>query len=276
MILGAVLALDFFQITILAFIQGLTEFLPISSSAHLILPSALFGWPDQGLTFDVAVHFGTLIAVMSYFWIDIKGLSLAWLQNISGKPGNKDSHLAWLLILSSVPAGIAGFILNDFIETSARSILVIASTSVVFAILLYWSDYRSLKNKELAELSWQHALVIGFAQILAIIPGTSRSGITITAALLCQFNRKAAARFSFLMAVPIIFVGGLMRSLELLGGEDLTQQLPLLMYATVLSMLVAFACIHYFLKLIEKIGFTLFVIYRIVLGMLLFMLYLFS
>jgi len=130
------LVLEFSQITILAIIQGLTEFLPISS-AHLILPSLVFGWTDQGLTFDVAVHFGTLLAVVSYFWLDIRRLSLSWLKNISGEPGDEDSQLAWLLILSTLPAGMAGIMLNDLIEDSARSIPIIASTSLVFAVLLY-------------------------------------------------------------------------------------------------------------------------------------------
>ena len=270
------MVLEFSQITILAIIQGLTEFLPISSSAHLILPSLVFGWTDQGLTFDVAVHFGTLLAVVSYFWLDIRRLSLAWLKNISGEPGDEDSQLAWLLILSTLPAGIAGIMLNDLIEDSARSIPIIASTSLVFAVLLYWSDRRGLKVRELSELNWQHALAIGFAQVLALIPGTSRSGITMTAALLCHLNREAAARFSFLMAVPIIFFSGLMRSLEFTSAEGQVLQLPTLFYATVLSALVAFGCVHYFLQLIDKIGFTPFVIYRIMLGLILLTLYLFS
>lgn len=270
------MALEFSQVTILAIIQGLTEFLPISSSAHLILPSLVFGWTDQGLTFDVAVHFGTLLAVVSYFWLDIRRLSLAWLKNISGEPGDENSRLAWLLILSTLPAGMAGFMLNDLIENSARSIPIIASTSLVFAVLLYWSDHRGLKGRELSELNWLHALAIGFAQVLALIPGTSRSGITMTAAMLCHLNRESAARFSFLMAVPIIFFSGLMRSLEFASAEGQVLQLSTLFYATGLSALVAFGCVHYFLQLINKIGFTPFVIYRIMLGLVLLTLYLFS
>ena len=261
--------LDFLQISFLAIIQGLTEFLPISSSAHLILPSIVLGWTDQGLTFDVAVHLGTLLAVVTYFHTDIRRLLIAWCKNLFGGSANEESQLAWLLLIATIPGVLAGLLLNNLVEESARSLPVIATTSLLFALLLFWADRSRAHTRELSDLGWKDALIIGVAQALALIPGTSRSGITITAALFCQMNREAAARFSFLMSIPIILGGGVLRATEF--GTEGTQsvQLATLFFATLLSALIAFACIHYFLKLITHIGFVPFVIYRVILGVVL-------
>jgi len=275
------LDLDFIQISLLAILQGLTEFLPVSSSGHLLLPSILFGWADQGLTFDVAVHLGSLLAVVIYFRADLRRLILAWVGSITSRNHNPDSRLAWLLIVATVPGGIAGLLANDLVEQYARSLVIVALTSIVFALLLLWSDSRraqqknnqELKQKELMDLSWRNALLIGCAQVLALIPGTSRSGVTMMAGLFCQLTREAAARFSFLMSIPIILARGVLKSFELISaGSENVQWLGML-YGLIISGLVAFSCIHFFLQLIERVGFLPFVVYRLFLGSLLLMIF---
>ncbi len=266
--------LDYFQISILALIQGLTEFLPISSSAHLIFPSALLGWPDQGLTFDVAVHVGTFSAVLYYYRQTVASLVLAWIAHLGTAKPTSESNLAWLIIIGTIPAGAAGVLLQDFIETYARAIPVIAASSIVFAVLLLLSDKNSHQKLTLEHLNWRQALFIGIAQALALIPGTSRSGATMTAALFCHLQRRDAATFSFLLSMPIIFASGLLKGVELIRSEELVIDWLQLLYGVVLSGMVALVCIHWFLKLIERVGFMPFVIYRIVLGLMLGLIYL--
>ena len=265
------LALSPLQISFLAFIQGVTEFLPISSSAHLILPSALLGWDDQGLTFDVAVHLGSLLAVLWYFRGQVIELAGAWLGNVFGRSEASDaSRLAWLLILATVPAGLAGFLLESYVESYARSARVIGAASVLFGLLLFWADRYGQFSAEpvsrLADLGWRRALLIGLAQALALIPGTSRSGITMTAGLFCGLRRELAASLSLLMAIPIIAATGLLRGVELLDTQFTTSNAFVLLYATSLSAFVAYLCIHYFLRFIARVGFLPFVIYRVLLG----------
>lgn len=268
------MALDFIQISWLAFIQGLTEFLPISSSAHLILPSLLLDWPDQGLTFDVAVHLGSLAAVIFYFRADIASIVLAWLlQLYKGKPSGK-ARLGWLLIIATVPAGLAGLLLNDLVANYARALPVIAATSIIFAGLLFWSERKSTSTLSLDSLSWRQAVAIGIAQGMALIPGASRSGITMTAALFCNMSKSDAGKFSFLLSIPIILASGLLKTLELFSESDESVAWLELGYGAVVSGVVALLCIHWFLAFIERIGFMPFVIYRVVLGVSLFFLYL--
>jgi undecaprenyl-diphosphatase len=269
-------ALDLIQVSFLAFIQGFTEFLPISSSAHLILPSLLLGWSDQGLSFDVAVHLGTLLAVLVYFHRDLLRMALAWLHSLAGQH-SEDARLAWLLIFATVPAAMAGLLLNDLVENFGRSALVIGVASIVFGIALQHADsigqgrpVAPATPAKLQRLSWRHALLVGCAQALALIPGTSRSGVTMTAALYCGLSRQDAARFSFLLAIPIIFASGVLRALD---AEPDIQIIDwgLLGFAVGLSAIVALACIHYFLRLITRIGFFPFVVYRVLLGVALIM-----
>lgn len=261
------------QLSVLAIIQGLTEFLPVSSSGHLLLPSLLLDWPDQGLNFDVAVHIGSLLAIIVYFRKDLLRLFLAWGASLISRKASEDARLAWLIILATIPAGLAGLLLNDFVEDYARALPVIATTSIVFALLLYWSERRGSLQASISALTWRSALFIGVAQMLALIPGTSRSGVTMTAALFCNLTRAAAARFSFLLSIPIILATGLLKTTELLSSGDSTIDWAGLMYATILSGLVAYSCIHYFLRLIDRIGFLPFVLYRVALGLLLFAVY---
>tara|TARA_S200000501_G_scaffold375740_1_gene428552 strand:+ start:1169 stop:1978 length:810 start_codon:yes stop_codon:yes gene_type:complete len=259
--------LSFPQASLLAVVQGLTEFLPISSSAHLILASEVMGWPDQGLAFDVAVHVSTLLAVVIYFRRDILRLLLAWIASLFSRRLDQDSKLAWLLIIASIPAGIAGLLGQGFIEANFRSATVIAAANLFFAGLLWLSDRLGSRSNPLSQLSWQQALCIGVGQCFALIPGTSRSGITMTVALLCGLNREAAAKFSFLLAIPIILASGGLQALSLREGSVGDIDVLQLFAAVALAAVVAVLCIHFFLRLIERIGFLPFIIYRLILGL---------
>lgn len=256
--------MEWFQVAILALIQGLTEFLPISSSAHLILPGQLLGWPDQGLAFDIGVHVGSLLAVVVYFRRDILLLARGWFASLSGLH-SQESKLAWLVILATVPSAVLGQLASDLVGQYGRSILVIAGTTLIFGGLLWWADHARTESRQLRGLGWQDAVIIGLAQAVAMIPGTSRSGITITAALMLGFERQAAARFSFLMSIPVIAGAGLLLSQEL-PGQVGGVAWQMIVVGAVLSALSAWSCIHLFLKLLDSIGMMPFVIYRMMLG----------
>lgn len=261
--------MDLFQIIFLALLQGITEFLPISSSAHLILPSQLLGWEDQGLAFDVAVHAGTLLAVMIYFRHELVRLIKGWLLSVSRQQQTPDGHLAWGLLMATVPAAFAGFMLDDFIEENLRTIVVIATTTAIFGILLQYADWHGRKEVVLTETGWKTALFIGFAQMLALIPGTSRSGITITAGLLAGLTREDAARFSFLLAIPLIAGAGLFKTKDLLetGTQD---QLGAALTGAVISAVSAFLIIRWFIGFVSRAGMLPFTLYRLGLAAVLF------
>ncbi|ABC28655.1 undecaprenol kinase, putative [Hahella chejuensis KCTC 2396] len=252
------------EIVVLALIQGLTEFLPISSSAHLILPSEVWGWQDQGLAFDVAVHVGTLLAVMVYFRADIFNLLNGWIKQITGGGASQESRLAWAVILGTIPACVAGLLLDSWIEENLRSALVIALTTIGFGVLLGMAD-RKEGTRDIDQFTLKDALIIGVSQALALIPGTSRSGITMTSALFLGLNRDTAARFSFLLSIPLIAAAGLFKGLEL-ADTGTSSQWSEIAGATLISAVSAYACIHLFLKFLQKIGFMPFVIYRMLLG----------
>lgn len=255
---------DWIHTVILALIQGLTEFLPISSSAHLILPSQLFGWDDQGLAFDVGVHVGTLCAVVVYFRKEVWSLTQASALSLTGKTSD-EARLGWLVVLATLPAIAAGVLFGDLVDHYGRSILVIAATTLIFGVLLGWADVANKAHKKMQQLGISDALVIGVAQAIALIPGTSRSGITITAALALGYERQSAARFSFLLSIPVILGAGTLKSFELFKqGADA----PWLMVGvgSVIAAISAWACIHLFLKLLDRIGMRPFVIYRLLLG----------
>jgi len=266
--------MDWFEVVFLALLQGLTEFLPISSSAHLILPSQLFGWVDQGLAFDVGVHIGSLTAVMIYFREDIWRMISAWTGSLAGRGKTTDSTLAWYVIWATVPAVVMGCIFNSAIDHYGRSILVIAGTTLIFGALLWWADFSRTEVRPLEKITFKDAVIIGLAQAVALIPGTSRSGITITAGLMLGLNRQSAARFSFLLSIPVILGAGLLKGLELLqtGTAD---QWTMVVGGTLLAAISAYACIHLFLKWLDRIGMLPFVIYRMLLGFVLLGVYFF-
>lgn len=260
--------MDIVQAIILALIQGLTEFLPISSSGHLILPSKLLGWPDQGLAFDVAVHVGTLLAVMIYFRKMIIDMGHGVGISLRDKAWNEDAKLAMAIIVGVIPAGLVGVLFNDFIEEHLRAVSVIALTTIGFGFLLGWTDWRAGKAahaKSIAQVGLGAALFIGAAQALALIPGTSRSGITITAALMLGFSRDAAARFSFLLSIPLILAAGSMKALELVEQAEPVNWFCMSV-GTLVAGVSAYLCIHWFLQLLDRIGMMPFVVYRLILG----------
>ena len=264
------------EIIILALLQGLTEFLPISSSAHLILPSQILGWQDQGLGFDVAVHVGTLLAVMLYFRKELGTMSVAWLGTLNMGPAknsadhqiNFEGKLVWWIILATIPAGLFGLFGKDLIEAHLRSALVIAATTLLFGFLLGFADVKAghrKAHKPLEKLGFKGAMLIGLAQAIALIPGTSRSGITMTIGLLLGLSRDHAARFSFLLSIPAIAMAGSYLTLKLvLSTQGVDWQAIGL--GSLLAFISAYTCIHYFLILLNKVGMMPFVIYRLILG----------
>lgn len=252
----------------LALIQGVTEFLPVSSSAHLILPSQLFGMDDQGLAFDVAVHFGTLLAVCWYYREQLMGLMNANLDFIGDRTITSEARLSWLIVIATIPAGLAGVLLGDYIELNLRSVAVIAATTLVFGLLLGFADKKAKGDKTEHSLSLKDALIIGLAQALALIPGTSRSGITMTAALLLGYKRQDSANISFLLSIPIIAAATLLKTVELVSSTAEVDW-KILGLGVVVSFLFAYFTISLFMKLLERIGFMPFVIYRLLLAALL-------
>jgi undecaprenyl-diphosphatase len=251
-----------FQLIILSLVQGLTEFLPISSSAHLILLSAIINERDQGILFDIGVHIGTLLAAVIYFRKQLRELIInAFTKNLF----SEDNFLLFNLFTALIPILIIGFLFRDFVETNLRKGEVIAYATIGFGLLLYVSDKLGKKEKSLNSLNLLQSFIIGIFQCLALIPGTSRSGITITAGLFLGLNVSAAARFSFLLAIPtigVIFLAELVR----ISATDFSGNGLELFLASSISFVVAYASIDIFLRLIEKIGLTPFVIYRLLLG----------
>lgn len=255
--------MEFLHIAILSLIQGLTEFLPISSSAHLILPSEILGWPDQGLAFDVAVHFGSLLAVIVYYRQKLRQLTIAWFGSFGSDARSEPAQQAWLVLYATLPALLVGLIINQF-EDVVRDGLIIAVSTIVFGLLLAWADSRA-GSQPLNTMTIKQGLVIGVAQCLALIPGTSRSGITMTAALAMGFRREAAAEFSFLLSVPLIAAAAVLKTVELIFTDGAVHWQTLLT-GFVLSAISAYGCIRLFLHVINRIGFLPFVIYRLMLG----------
>lgn len=264
--------MDIIQVIILALVQGLTEFLPISSSAHLILVPILMDWPDQGLVFDVAVHAGTLSAVVLYFRKELKTMFFDWLGSLRGNH-TPDSRLAWAVLFGSIPVGLAGLIFKGYIDGNLRSGLVIASTTIIFGLVLWLADRNKNLTRNEHSIGWKDVLIIGIAQAIALIPGTSRSGITIAAAMLLGLSRQSAARFSFLLSIPVIVLAGGLKTLDYVQVAS-AQDTNYLLMGAMISAVSAYACIHYFLKFLEKMSMLPFIIYRMFLGVLLFAIFL--
>ncbi|MCW8905728.1 MAG: undecaprenyl-diphosphate phosphatase [Sedimenticola sp.] len=258
--------MDSLQILILALVQGLTEFLPISSSAHLILTPMLLGYHDQGLAFDVAVHLGSLLAVTTYFRHELVHMAGDFFRSLprgGKKTGN--SRMVWMIIIATLPIMLAGELFITVVEHDLRSVGVIATTTILFGLLLLWYDRRGAQNRDEYTTRWKDALIIGLFQVLALIPGTSRSGITMTAGMMLGLTREAASRFSFLLSIPTILMSGSMVTLELVLNPTPVNWLAMASGA-LLSFASAYLCIHYFLQLISRIGMLPFVIYRMLLG----------
>lgn len=256
------------QAIVLGAVQGLTEFLPISSSAHLILVPWLMGWPDQGLTFDVVLHAGTLIAILSFFWRDWLQMALSLIPRAPLEPEEKQANgklLSWV-ICATVPAAVAGFFAEESVETSLRSPFVLSITLIGVALLLWLAEKTARLEKELSRVSWTDVMSIGCAQALALVPGTSRSGITITTGLFRGLTREAAARFSFLLSAPIVGGAGLKKLLDLHQmGIPQGERIPMLL-GFLSSLLVGYLTIRFLMKFLQRNTLLVFIYYRIVLG----------
>lgn len=255
-------------ILVLALVQGLTEFLPVSSSAHLILAGRLFGGTDQGLAFDVAAHLGSLLAVCIYFRRDLLRFASAAL----GRGEARERRLAAQILAATVPAAAAGWLLHDWIGETLRSPLVIAGATAVFALLLGLADRGKPRFHDEHDFGWRGVLMVGAAQVLALVPGTSRSGITITAALMLGASRQAAARLSFLLAIPLLALAGGYEAMQVGLGEAAIAWREFGL-AFVLSAASALACIHLFLRFVDRVGMMPFVWYRLALAAVLFIVY---
>jgi len=248
------------QAVVMGIVQGLGEFLPISSSAHLVLVPWLFKWHDPGLTFDIALHIGTLIAVIAYFWRD-------WVKLIMGAfQGTKtvEGRLFWYLVLATIPGAIMGLLLEEKAETVFRNPILIAVMLIVLGVILYWADRKGKKLTDINNISLGQSLMIGISQALAIIPGVSRSGITMTTGLLFGLTREGAARFSFLLSAPVIFGAGLIKVPDILANPGMVDA-PFLI-GMLVSALSGAASIGFLLKYVQKKNFLPFVWYRFLLG----------
>jgi undecaprenyl-diphosphatase len=260
--------MDLWQLIVLAIIQGLTEFLPISSSAHLILLPKLTGWEDQGLAFDVTVHVGTLIAVLAYFRNDLLLITRAWLVSLRERRQTPESRLGWGVLVATIPVGLVGLLFSSEVENYLRSPTVIAIATIVFGILLWWADRRGARRHDEYALRMTGILLIGVAQAISIIPGTSRSGITLTAGLMLGLTRQAAARFSFLLSIPVIVLAGGWEAVKVARLGAPVSWMEMIVGAVVAGV-VAYWTIHFFIRLLDRIGMVPFVAYRIVLGIVL-------
>lgn len=264
--------IDSLQACLLAVLQGLTEFLPISSSAHLVIPSLVLGWQDQGLAFDVAVHVGTLGAVLIYYRDELQSMAIDCIGFITRGVISDQVRLVGFLAVATLPVVLVGFAFDDFIEDRLRSLPVIATTTLVFGLLLGYADRVARAGDRRQALNLPIALIIGLAQAIAPVPGVSRSGITITAALLLGLDRQSAARFSFLLSIPVIAGAGLLKSIELASAEA-TVDWTTLGWAALVSGITAYVCISVFLRLLDRVGLMPFVYYRIALALLLYLLW---
>jgi len=250
---------------ILAIIQGFTEFLPISSSGHLVLVPHFLDWRDQGLAFDVAVHLGTLAAVVLFFRRQLLAMTVAWFRSVAGGPRTPDSSMAWAVIWGTVPVAIAGFFVAGPVEEYLRTPLLVAATTGGFGVLLWLADFRGRRERDEFSLGWSDVLIIGLIQVLALIPGTSRSGITMTAGLLLGLTREASARFSFLLAIPVIIAAATLETVRLLESPA-PADWRALGVGTLVSAIVAYLTIRWFLSFLGRVGMLPFAIYRLVLA----------
>lgn len=278
--------MTYLQAVVLALVQGATEFLPISSSAHLVLVPRVLGWPDQGLGFDVATNTGTLVAVVAYFRRELAALVTAGVRSLrpdggvrgalpgAGAPGRDpgagappEARLAWLVLLATVPVAVTGLLIHEWVATAGRSPVLIAVTSIGFGLLLGWADRAGARRRELGSVGLGDAAVVGLAQALALIPGTSRSGITITAGLARGFTREEAARFSFLLYVPVGVLAAGKEAWDFTAAGASTGAVGPVLVGFAVSALTAYLAIGALLAWVRSQSLTVFVLYRVALGL---------
>lgn len=263
------MSIGWFEAVVLGVVQGITEFLPISSSAHLLIVSEFFGWPDPGAAFTAVSQIGTEIAVLVYFRKDLYRIVTTWARSLRDATlrSNIDARIGWYIIVGSIPIMILGLTFASVIETAARNLWLIAGTMIGFGVILGLVDRFGKKIKTLDKLSTKDALIFGLGQALALIPGVSRSGASISTGLALGYTREAAARYSFLLAIPAIFASGLYEATKI-GGDPNVSWGPTLL-GTAVALVIGYAVIAWFLRWVMTRSYTPFVIYRIVLGLLL-------
>jgi undecaprenyl-diphosphatase len=258
---------------VLAIVQGLSEFLPISSSGHLVLVPHFLGWQDQGLAFDVAVHVGTLFAVVVYFRRELQAMLKAWFGSLAGGGLTPDARLAWCVLIGTIPVGAVGLAFGGLIEEKLRNPLAVATLLASFGALMWIADRYGRSARDEYTVGWRDAILIGCAQALALMPGTSRSGVTMTMGRALGMTREAAARFSFLLAVPGIAMAGAYEGLKLATGEGESVDWGVIALGVAVAAVTGYLCIAWLLKVINRIGLAPFAIYRFVVAALLFRLF---
>jgi undecaprenyl-diphosphatase len=265
--------MDFFQAIILGAVQGLTEFLPISSSAHLVLVPWALGWPPHGAAFDAALHLGTLAALLIYFWGDWVDVSRAFILGITSRRVRESFEygLAWMLILGTVPAVVVGLLAENYIESTVREPQTIAAVMVLFAVVLLVSERLGIQRRAMERFTMVDALLIGLAQAIALVPGVSRSGVTITAGLLLGFTRPAAARFSFLLSTPVILAAGSLQLIQLLRSGLQGEALAVLAVGVLTSAVVGLCAISFLIRFLQRNSTDVFVWYRVAAGLCVFL-----
>ncbi len=258
---------EFLRAVVLGLLQGLTEFLPISSSAHLAIFPKFFGWEDPGAAYTAVVQIGTEVAVVLYFWRDIWKIATGWLRGLVSAEGRRELEwrMGWFIIIGSLPIVVVGLLFEDFIDKEFRNLWVIGTMLVVLGLVLGLAERIGRNARPIEELSWGHAVLLGAAQAAAVIPGVSRSGATISMGLALGYERAAATRYAFLLAIPAVVGAGLYKLKDIPGGENAYGWGPTIV-GTVVSFVVGLAVIHWLLQYVSKHSYTPFVIYRVALG----------
>ena len=260
------------QTITLALIQGLTEFIPVSSSAHLVILPRFLEWPEQGLAFDVVLHFATLCAIIFYYRESLLVISRDFFSSIVTRRLQGEAMLAWAILLGTIPVGMTGLLFEDYIEVNFRSYQVVAFATIFFGVLLGFSDWiHKALGRSRNFIRSSDILIVGCFQALALIPGTSRSGITISAALLIGLSRALSIKYAFLLSIPVIALATLLKTFDLVNNINEVNWTLLLM-GFIITFITAYTTIVFFIRLVERIGFIPFVIYRILLGALILLL----
>ncbi|NLV54255.1 MAG: undecaprenyl-diphosphate phosphatase [Acidimicrobiales bacterium] len=260
--------MSFVEAVVLGIVQGLTEFLPVSSSGHLRIVPALLGWDDPGSAFTAVTQLGTVLAVVIYFARDLWRIGTTWLRSLTDRDvrGTLDARMGWYLILATIPIVFFGFVFRDQIETGARDLRVVGTTLILLALVLWFAERVGRRTRELEDVDSRSAVVVGAAQALALIPGVSRSGATISAGLFAGFTREAAARFSFLLSIPAVVLSGIYTAPDVVAGDG--PGIEATIVATAISFVVGYAAIAWLLRWLTSHSTLVFVVYRIALGVL--------